>query len=246
MFRPPGDRDLAIRRAAGFALVPIAGSRRHFARVATARGETPVVATTAMAWATRAPAAAPRAYRLQTVIRLARCLHAEDPRHAIPPVGVCRGRRPRPTPYICSDEDSQPRLRHASRLGPPGAFRPPTDSPLLGLLAVTGMRGAEARPRLLQEVTAEGVLIRATKVHTSRRLPLHATTRAALDRSRAHRPRVASPTAQRLIARRHGQLARTVVIPTLPPVLTAAGMPPPIRPSPPAHRAAADLGRPGP
>src|SRR4029453_16513695 len=90
------DRYLAIRRAAGFALVPIDGSLRHCARFATARGATSVVAPTAIAWATLAPSEAQRADRLQTVLRVARVLHAEDPRHEMPPVGVCRGSRPPP------------------------------------------------------------------------------------------------------------------------------------------------------
>jgi integrase len=221
------DRDLALRRAAGVALVPIAGDLRHFARVATARGEPSVVATTAIAWATLAPSEAQRAYRLQTVRRGARLLHAEDPRHELPPVGLFRGRRPRPTPDIVSDEDLQPLLRHAARLGPPGSLRPPTSRTLFGLLAVTGMRVAEARHLLLQEVTADGLCIRDTTFHQSRLLPRHATTRAALDRDLVHRRRVAGTTAPLLVSRRYGPRSRTVVIQTLHQVLTAAGIPPP-------------------
>jgi integrase/recombinase XerD len=220
------DRYLAIRRAAGFALVPIEGYLRHFARFATARGETSVVATTAIAWATLAPSEAQRAYRLQTVIRFARFLHAEDPRHEIPPVGVFRGRRPRPTPYIFSDEDIQQLLRHAARLGPSGSLRPHTYTTLFGLLAVTGMRVAEARNLLLQDVTADGLLIRETKFHKSRLLPLHATTRAALDRYLYRRRRMAGLDAHLFVTRRGGPLSRTVVTQTFHEVLTAAGIPP--------------------
>jgi integrase/recombinase XerD len=226
MLMPQVDRYLAIRRAAGFALVPIEGYLRHFARFATARGETSVVATTAIAWATLAPSEAQRAYRLQTVIRFARFMHAEDPRHEIPPVGVFRGRRPRPTPYIFSDEDIQQLLQYASRLGPPGSLRPHTYRTLFGLLGVTGMRVAEARNLLLQDVTADGLLIRETKFHKSPLLPLHATTRAALERYLAHRRRVAGTTAHLFVSRRHGKLSRTVVTQTFHQVLTAAGIPP--------------------
>ena len=73
------DSYLAIRRAAGFALIPIEGYLRHFARFATAGGDTHVVATTAIAWATLAPSEAQRHYRLQTVVRFARFMAAEDP-----------------------------------------------------------------------------------------------------------------------------------------------------------------------
>jgi integrase/recombinase XerD len=219
------DRYLAIRRAAGFALVPIEGYLRHFARFVTARGETSVVAPTAIAWATLAPSEAQRAYRLQTVIRFARFLHAEDPRHEIPPVGVFRGRRPRPIPYIFSDEDIQQLLQYASCLGPPGSLRPHTYRTLFGLLAVTGMRVAEARNLLLQDVTADGLLIRETKFHKSRLLPLQATTRAALDRYLSHRRRMAGLDAHLFVTRRGGPLSRTVVTQTFHQVLTAAGIP---------------------
>lgn len=180
------DRYLAIRRAAGFALVPIEGYLRHFARFATARGETHVVATTAIAWATLAPSEAQRAYRLQTVVRFARFLHAEDPRHEMPPLGVFRGRRPRPTPYIFSDEDIQ---------------------------------------QLLQDVTADGLLIRETKFHKSRLLPLHATTRAALDRYLSRRHRMAGLDTHLFVTRRGGPLSRTVVTQTFHQILAAAGIP---------------------
>ena len=98
------DRYLAIRRAAGFALLPIEGYLRHFARFATARGDTHVVATTAIAWATWAPSEAQRHYRLQTVVRFARFMAAEDPRHEIPPGHLFRGSRTRPNPYIFTDD----------------------------------------------------------------------------------------------------------------------------------------------
>src|SRR5215471_11153731 len=89
------DHYLAIRRAAGFALIPIERYLRHFAHFATACGDTHVVATTAIAWATLAPSEAQRHYRLQTVVRFARFMAAEDPRHEIPPARVFRSQQVR-------------------------------------------------------------------------------------------------------------------------------------------------------
>src|SRR5438874_1215261 len=66
------DHYLAMRRAAGFALTPIEGYLRSFARFAAQRGERWVVATTAIDWAKLAHAEAQRHYRLQTVRRFAR------------------------------------------------------------------------------------------------------------------------------------------------------------------------------
>jgi integrase len=225
MLMPAVHTYLAVRRAAGFALVPIEGYLRHFARFATARGDTHVVSSTAIAWATMAPSEAQRHYRLQTVVRLARFLAAEDPRHEIPPVGVFRGSRPRPTPYIFSAEEIQQLLIYARRLGPPDSLRPHTYSTLFGLLAVTGMRVAEALALQLTDLTVDGLLIRHTKFKKSRVLPLHATTQAALDQYLVQRRRVAGTTASLFVSRRHGPLSRTVVTQTFHQVLTAAGIP---------------------
>jgi integrase/recombinase XerD len=226
MLMPAVDMYLAGRRAAGFALVPIEGHLRHFARFATARGDTHVRATTAIDWAIMAPSEAQWHYRLQTVVRLARFMAAEDPRHEISPAGVFRGSRPPPTPYIFSDGEIRQLLVSAGRLGPPASLRLQTYSTLFGLLAVTGMRVAEALARQLTDVTADGRRIRHTKFKKSRVRPLPATTRTALDHDLVQRRRVAGMHASRLVARRPGPLARTVVTPTFHPVLTAAGMPP--------------------
>jgi integrase/recombinase XerD len=225
MLMPAVDMYRAVRRAAGFALVPIEGHLRHFARFATARGDTHVVATPAIDWATMAPSEAQRHYRLQTVVRLARFLAAEDPWHEIPPVGVFRGSRPRPTPDIFSDDEIQQLLVHARRLGPPASLRPHTYSTLFGVLAVTGMRVAQALALHLTDVTVDGLLIRHTKFKKSHLLPRHATTRAALDHYLVQRRRVAGTNAYLFVSRRHGPLSRTVVTQTFHQGLTAAGIP---------------------
>ena len=125
-------------------------------------------------------AEAQRHYRLQTVQRFARFMAAEDPRHQIPPAGLFRGQRQRPIPYIFSETEIERLLRAARHLGPPGSLRPHTYSTLFGFLAVTGMRVSEARNLHVQDVTVDGLLIRHTKFHKSRLLPVHETTREAL------------------------------------------------------------------
>jgi len=219
------DHSLAIRRAAGFALPPIEGHLRSFARFATQRGELWVVATTAIAWAKLANAEAQRQYRRQTVRRFARFMAAEDPRQQMPPAGIFRGQRPRPIPYICSETEIAPLLSAARQRGPPGSLRPHTYSTFFGLLVVTGMRVAEARNLHLRDVTEDGLLIRNTKFHKSRLLPVHATTRAALEQYLGQRQRVAGLAPPLFVTRRHGLLSRTVVTPTFHQLLTAAGIP---------------------
>ena len=219
------DTYLAVRRATGFALDHTEGYLRHFAQFATARGDTHVVATTAVDWASRTTSEAQRHTRLQTVIRFARFISAEDPRHEIPPEGLFCGRRHRPMPYIFSDDEIQQLLGVASRLGPPGSLRPQTYSTLFGLLAVTGMRVSEARNLHLHDVTIDGLVIRETKFHKSRLLPLHATARTALDRYVAQRCQCAGANPHLFVTRRGGKLSRTVVSETFHQVLKAAGIP---------------------
>ena len=132
------DSYLAIRRAAGFALIPIEGYLRHFARFATACGDTHVVATTAIAWATVAPSEAQRHYRLQTVVRFARFMAAEDPRHEIPPVHVFRAAarvRPRTSSRTTRSSNSCCRL---ATLVPQGPYGP---KPTVRCLACSRSRG---------------------------------------------------------------------------------------------------------
>jgi integrase len=52
---------------------------------------------------------------------------------------------------------------------------------MLGLIAATGLRISEALALRLGDVTAAGLVVRETKFRKSRLVPLHPTTRAALD-----------------------------------------------------------------
>ena len=87
------------------------------------------------------------------------------------------------------------------------------------------MRVSEARALHLPDVTADGLLIRATKFQKSRLLPLHATTRAALEQYLARRRHVAGLATHLFVTRRGGPLSRTVITQTFHQVLTAAGIP---------------------
>ena len=225
MLRQAVNTYLAMRRAVGFALDQAEGYLRNFVRFATARGDTHVVAATAIDWASLSKSEAQRHYRLQTIIRFARFMSAEDSRHESPPGGIFCGRRQRPIPYIFSDHEIEHLMSAASRLGPPGSLRPHTYSTLFGLLAVTGMRPSEARNLHLQDLTIDGLLIRETKFHKSRLLPLHVTTRTALDRYIGHRLQFAGADPHLFVTRRGGKLSRTVLSETFHQVLKDAEIP---------------------
>ena len=101
---------LAVRRAAGFALRYADVQLKSFAAFSDTRGQQTISADSAIEWAGLARSASQRACRLGTVIRFARYLRAEDPRHAVPPAVFGAERLPqgpgraRPTPHS---------LRHA-------------------------------------------------------------------------------------------------------------------------------------
>jgi integrase/recombinase XerD len=176
------DSYLEVRRATGFELQVDAGLLRNFARFATARSETHVRRQTAIEWAARAPCPSQRERRLGMVRRFVDHARAEDPAHEPIPRHVFAHNRRRPAPYIFSASELHQLLDATSHLRPKGSLRPLTYYTLFGLLAATGLRIAEARHLVLDDITADGLIVRKTKFHKSRMLPLHETTAAALHR----------------------------------------------------------------
>ena len=216
---------LAMRRGMGFQLKADETYLRGFVAYATAHGDRFVVTRTAIDWARVGVCEAQRKHRLGMVIRFARFMHAEEPRHEIPPDGLFCGRRQRPRPYIFSDDEIQRLLMQARQLGPAGSLRPHTYSTLFGLLAVTGMRIAEARALHLDDITPDGLVVREAKFHKQRLLPLHASTEQALEQYLKRRLRIAGQDAHLFVSRRGGGLSHTVVAETFHEVLQAAGIP---------------------
>ncbi len=215
---------LAVRRAAGFELHAAEVYLRSFARFATEHGDTSVVAQTVIDWATVTSSEAQRHNRLMVVLRFARFMHAEDPRHELPPKDVFSGRRQRPAPYILSAEEIPRLVTQAGRLRPSSSLRPHTYSTLFGLLAATGMRPSEARALECSDLTPDGLVIRKTKCKKSRLLPLHHTTRAALERYLDRRCRVSGHDPHLFISRRGRPLSYDVLADTFHTVVKAAGI----------------------
>ena len=153
---------------------PLLEAFRSYARFASARAEEFIRTTTTIEWAAFGPSAPQRARRLGVVSRFARYLHAEDPRHEIPPQGIFGSEsRPRGVPFIFSPEQLTCLLQAASHLGPPGSIRPYTYSTLFALLACSGLRISEAVNLRLQDWTADGLLIGEPKFRKARLVPLH-------------------------------------------------------------------------
>jgi integrase len=156
---------------------------RGFVAFAEDRGDKYVQSARVLAWAALAPSPEQRRNRLLTVRRFALAMHAEDQRHQVPPADALgHGVAKRRSPYIYSAEEIARLLRAAAALGPSRSIRPTMYATLFGLIAATGMRIAEALALQLDDVRMDGLLIRETKFHKTRLLPLHMTTRQALDR----------------------------------------------------------------
>jgi integrase/recombinase XerD len=194
------DGYLAVRRAAGFALTVDGGLLRSFAQFAADRAESHVQRQTAIAWAAQAPSPSQRERRLGMVRRFVAHARAEDPGHERVPRHVFARRRTRPLPYLFSDRELAQLLAATARLRPRGSLRPLTYATLFGLLAATGLRISEALHLVLDDLTADGLLVRETKFRKSRLVPLHETAVAALDGYLAQRHAVAGGEAHVFVA----------------------------------------------
>ncbi len=174
---------LRIRRALGFKLVEEARLLRSFVAYMDAAGAETITVERALGWATLpiSATAVHRAKRLRAVRGFARYLKTIDPATELLATDLLpAGGRPRPTPYIYSDQDIVALMAAAgglkTRLGSA------TMRTLIGLLAVTGIRIGEAvrldRDHL--DLQQGRLIVHNTKFGKSRQLPLHPTTVAAL------------------------------------------------------------------
>jgi integrase len=163
-----------------------------FVRFAEERGDRYIRNARVLAWAAQAPSPEHRRARLLTVRRFALVMHAENAHHQVPASDALGQASPkRRPPYIYSPHEVEQLLRAAAALLPADSNRPIMYVTLLGLIAATGIRIAEALALQLDDVTADGLVIRESKFHKTRLLPLHTTTRKALNRYLAARQEVA-------------------------------------------------------
>jgi integrase len=173
---------LAVRRACNFELKSEGNLLRSFAIFSDARGKHHVCSEIAIEWAGLAKSVYQRARRLGQVIRFARYVRAEDQSHELPPaVFGTQEKRPRPVPYIFSQENIQRLVRAASQSGY-RSLRRQTYSTLFALLACTGLRVSEAIRLRFDDITPDGLVVRCSKFRKSRLVPLHATAQAGLER----------------------------------------------------------------
>jgi integrase len=172
---------IAMRRACGFAFKSEGTCLRSFAAFSDAKSHYHVRSDIAVEWARQAQSVRQRARRLGIVIRFARYARAEDPCHEVPAPALGSETSPRPVPYIFSCEDIRQLMQAASQSGY-RTLRRATYSTLFGLLACTGLRLSEAIGLRYADITADGLVVRRTEFRKSRLVPLHTTSRTALER----------------------------------------------------------------
>lgn len=171
---------LAVRRACGYELKSIGVHLLSFAAYSDARAKPYVCAETAIEWVSLSRSTAMRPRLLGEIIRFARYVHAEDPRHELPPPVFGSEHRSRPVPYVFAKGDVE-RLVGAAYQPVYQGLRRDTYSTLFALLACTGLRVSEAIGLRYGDITMDGLVVRCTKFHKSRLIPLHDTAVARLE-----------------------------------------------------------------
>lgn len=188
------ERYIAIKRGLGYKFAEQAHTVRRYAAFAEAAGDTYTSANRIIEWAGTAPSVHSSREWLRAVRHFAISMHAEDDRNEIPPRDAFGwGKRPRPRPHILSVTDIGRIMQAALSLPPVASLTPYTYHYLIGLLAATGMRVSEAVGLLESDLTKDGFLIRETKFHKSRLVPIHPTTRKALSEYLGLRRRIGGP-----------------------------------------------------
>lgn len=168
---------LTLRRAAGYSMRDADRILRSYGRFAHERRDRFVKVATIHAWAKQARSPERREALVRKVALLARHLHAEDPRHEVPAYRVFAADPfQRPEPFIFTREQIVALMATARRHPSNGDAY----ATLIGLLASTGMRVSEALSLRLDDLTHDGLVVRETKCHKSRLVPLHRTVERAL------------------------------------------------------------------
>jgi len=119
---------------------------------------------------------------LLTVRRFAITIQPENNQYEIPPANAFgRGAGKRRVPHIFSEEEVSRLLAKASQLKPCGTIRSKTYTTIFALLVTTGLRISEALALNVEDVTDDGLMIKCTKFRKDRLVPIHESTRQAIE-----------------------------------------------------------------
>ena len=176
------DRYVALHRQLGLCYTEQERILRLFVTYAAAMGDQFITASRIRTWC--ATASTPNCARtwFDTVRLFSLFLNAEDSRHeALSARAFGRGKRPRPAPYILQPEQVSAIMQAALEVPPQGTISPYTYHYIFGLLAATGIRISEALALKRDDRTDDGLILRNGKFDSCRVVPLHVSTRRALN-----------------------------------------------------------------
>lgn len=175
---------LTLRRTLGFKLREPGIYLHQFVSFLERQGASFITTELALRWAMLPANAQPAhwAARLRAVRLFARHHSASDPRTEVPPQGLLPDRYRRAQPYIYGAAEITRLMAAAKELPSTTGLRPWTYSTLFGLLTVTGLRISEALGLNRDDVDFRQcvLIIRRTKFGKTRLVPLHPSTRNAL------------------------------------------------------------------
>ena len=175
------ERYITFKRHLGYKFVIDARELRAFAREAEACSDGFIRAAAVIDWARKESTPGRARFRLRVVRDLAVWLHAEDPRHEVPP-RFALGRVPvrRSSPHLLSAVQVKEIMDAALLLKSTGPLNRYTYHYMIGLLATTGLRLSEALGLKLTDITPDGLVVRQSKLGKSRLVPLHDSASKAL------------------------------------------------------------------
>ncbi len=177
------ERYIAFKRQLGYKFDEAARGLRAFADESVACSDGFIRAAAVVDWARKASTAGQARIRLQVVRDFAVWLHAEDPRHEVPShVAVGRAPQRRSSPHLFTAVQVKEIMDAALLLKSAGPLNGYTYHYMIGLLATTGLRLSEALALKLTDVTADGLVVRDSKLGKSRLVPLHESAGKALSR----------------------------------------------------------------
>ena len=176
------EKYLQLRRALGYSLHQQGQMLMQFIAYLDAHNATRITVAEAVRWARQPDHSSPAWWsaRLSVVRTFAHYVHVIDAGNEVPPDGLFPDLGHRAVPYIYSNDDIAALITAAGRLQP--AFRATTYQCFIGLLAVTGLRRAEAIGLDDADLDqAENlVTVRAGKFGNVRQIPVHPTVMTAL------------------------------------------------------------------
>jgi integrase/recombinase XerD len=195
LMRANVQRYVIIKRGLGYSFADQEEMLCKYAAFADNYGDKYTSAKRIVEWASSASSPQRSRDLLRVACAFAVSMHAEDDRNEIPPRDTFgRGKRPRPRPHILSTSDIYRIMQAALSVPPIASITPYTYHHLFGLLASTGLRISEAVALLYPDITTDGLVIRETKFHKTRLVPIHDSTRAALDDYLVLRQRIGGPS----------------------------------------------------